>query len=153
MSSDDRIFDAVFPPPSDVDVPTPAATPVLGSSGFEPSSRSPKISQATVETVATEQILWDQCWHTATSFLALADRPINVHQDRDSLLREWIKPYTVEIRKALEHLVPGMLTGRMRQSLSPRDDLLAWYFESAAFVHYVNHVLPSLLEVCPQSNV
>lgn len=148
MSSDDPIFDAVFPPPSDVNPPTPAATPVLASSSFGPSANSPRVSQATAQTVATEQIIWDQCWHTATSFLSLADKPINVDLEGDSLLTEWIKPYTAEVRKAMEYLAPGMLSGCMHQNPFSRDDLLAWYFESAALSHYLKHVFPCLIEVC-----
>lgn len=153
MSSEARIFDAVFPPPSDVEIPTPAATPVLGSSTFEPSANSPKLTQESAQTVATEQIIWDQCWRTATSFLSLPDRPIIVDQDGDALLKEWIKPYTAEVHKALEYLVPGMLTGLLHPDSSSRGDLLAWYFESAVLAHYSKHVFPSLIEVCPQSNV
>ena len=147
MSSHDRIFDTVFPPPSDVDIPTPAATPVLGSSGFGASFGSPKAPQITADTAATDQIIWDQCWHTATSFLTLADGPIDIHQDEGSLKKQWAKPYTPEIRRALHHLMPGMRAGRMQETILSRDDLLAWYFESAALGHYKKHVLSNLVEV------
>ncbi len=148
MTSYDKIFDAVFPPPSDVSDPTPTATPVLGSSIHGASFGSPDPSQTASEGPAFDQITWNRCWHAATSFLALPDQPIDVRQDEDSLKKEWAKPYTSDTRKALQYLAPGMLGGRMQQEVLPRDDLLAWYFESAALGHYKKHILPDLIEVC-----
>ena len=125
---------------------------MLGSSGFEGPFGSPNASQTAAETATTDQIIWDQCWHIATSFLALPDRPIDPRQGKNSIQKEWTKPYTADIRRALHHLMPGMLAGRMQQSILPRDDLLAWYFESAVLGHYKKHVLSSLVKVCPKAS-
>jgi anaphase-promoting complex subunit 2 len=147
MSSHDRIYDNVFPPPSDVDAPTPTATPLLGASAEGAPFGSPEVSQTVAVASATDQITWNQSWHTATLFLALPDKPIDVDQDGGSLKKEWTKPYTAAVRNALHYLRPGMLAERMQQTVLPRDDLLAWYFQHAMMVHYLKHVLPDLLEV------
>ena len=147
MSVHNRIFDAVFPPASDVDVPTPAATPVLGSSVISESFGSPQVSQTTPGSGALEQIKWDRCWHIATTFLSLADEPIKVEQSEETLQRQWVKPYTTEVHKALEHVMPGMLGGLGLGGLPRKDDLLQWYLDEAILGHYTKHVIISSREV------
>lgn len=147
MSPQDRIFDEVFPPPSDVDAPTPTATPLLGSSAEGAPFGSPEPAQAATAVFANDQITWNHSWHVATSFLALPDKAIDVKKHRGLLKQEWTKPCSAAVRNALQYLKPGMLGGRMQQTHLPHDDLLAWYIQSVICPHYVKHVLPDLLEV------
>ncbi len=147
----DRIFASVFPPPSEVDVPTPTATPILGSSGFgEPfGSQHTNTSQPGTETGAAEQIRWDRAWHTATTFLSLRDEPIHTEQDEETLKSTWIKTAEPETQKALIYLLSEASHGRQIRRGSNTDDLLRWYFEEVVLEHYVKHVLPSLIQVVP----
>ena len=150
----DRIFASVFPPPSEVDTPTPTATPILGSSGFgEPfGSQHINASQPGSETGAAEQIKWDRAWHTATTFLSLRDEPIHAQQDEEALKGRWIKPAELQTQKALAYLLSDDSRGRQIRRDSNTDDLLQWYFEEVVLEHYVKHVLPSLIEVIPDSS-
>ena len=145
----DHIFASVFPPPSEVNVPTPTATPILGSSGFgEPfGSQHTYASQPGTETGAAEQIKWDRAWHTATTFLSLRDEPINSEQDEETLKGRWIKPAEPETSKALAYLLSESSRGRQIRTESNSDDLLRWYFEEVVLEHYVKHVLPGLIQV------
>ena len=147
----DRIFASVFPPPSDVEIPTPTATPILGSSAFgEPfGSQHTNASQSGTETGAAEQIKWDRAWHTATTFLSLRDEPIDTEQDEETLKSRWIKPADPETQRALAYLLSGSSRGRQIRRESDTDDLLRWYFEEVVLEHYVKHVLPGLIQVLP----
>lgn len=151
----DRIFASVFPPPSEVDVPTPTATPILGSSGFgEPfGSQHTNASQPSTETGAAEQIKWDRAWHTATTFLSLRDELIHAEQEEETLKRRWIKPADLETQKALAYLLSESSHGRQIRNDSDTDDLLRWYFEEVVLEHYVKHVLPSLVQILSKSQV
>ena len=148
----DRIFASVFPPPSEVDVPTPTATPILGSSGFgEPfGSQHTTASQSATETGAAEQIKWDRAWHTATTFLSLRDEPIHAEQDEETLKGRWIRYAGPETQKALAYLLSESSRGRQLRRESNTDDLLRWYFEKVVLEHYVKHVLPGLIRVIPE---
>ncbi len=148
----DRIFASVFPPPSEVDIPTPTATPILGSSGFGEAfgSQHASASQPNTETGAAEQIKWDRAWHIATTFLLLRDEPIYAEQDEETLKGRWIKPADSETQKALAYLLSETSHGRQIRSDSDTDDLLRWYFEEVVLKHYVKHVLPSLVQVSPE---
>ena len=151
VALEDRIFASVFPPPSEVDVPTPTATPILGSSGFgEPfGSQHTNVSQPGTETGAAEQIKWDRAWHTATTFLSLRDEPIRTEQDEDTLTSRWIKRADPETQKALAYLLSDSSYGRQIRRGLNTDDLLRWYFEDVVLEHYVKHVLPGLVQVVP----
>ena len=150
----DRIFASVFPPPSEIEVPTPTATPILGSSAFgEPfGSQQTNTSQLGTETGAAEQIKWDRAWHTATTFLSLRDGPVHTEQDGENLKSIWIKPAEPETQRALAYLLSEGSRGRQIRRGSDTDDLLRWYFEEVLLVHYVKHVLPSLNQVLPDKN-
>ena len=145
----DRIFASVFPPPSEVDIPTPTATPILGSSAFgEPFGwQHTNASQSGTETGAAEQIKWDRAWHTATTFLSLRDEPIHTEQDEETLKSRWIKPADSETERALAYLLSENSRGRQIRRESETDDLLRWYFEEVVLEHYVKHVLPGLIQV------
>ena len=147
----DRIFASVFPPPSEVEIPTPAATPLLGSSAFgEPfGSQHTDASQSGTETGAAEQIKWDRAWHTATTFLSLRDEPIYTEQDEETWKSRWIKPADPETQRALAYLLSESSRGRQIRRGSDTDDLLRWYFEEAVLEHYVKHILPGLIQVLP----
>ena len=147
----DRIFASVFPPPSEVEIPTPTATPILGSSAFgEPfGSQHINASQPGTETGAAEQIKWDRAWHTATTFLSLRDEPIYTEQDEETLKSRWIKPADPEIDRTLAYLLSESSRGRQIRRESDADDLLRWYFEEVVLEHYVKHVLPGLIQVLP----
>lgn len=147
----DRIFASVFPPPSEVDIPTPTATPILGSSGFgEPfGSQHANAPQPGTETGAAEQIKWDRAWHTATTFLSLRDEPIHAQQDEEALKSRWIKPADPQTQKALAYILSENSRGRQIRRGSDTDNLLQWYFEEVVLEHYVKQVLPNLVQVIP----
>ena len=148
---EDRIFASVFPPPSEVEVPTPTATPILSSSAFgEPfASQYTNASQSGTESGAAEQIKWDRAWHTATTFLSLRDEPIHTEQDEKTLRSKWIKPAELETQRALAYLLSESSSGRQIRRGSNTDDLLRWYLEEVVLEHYVKHVLPTLTQVFP----
>ncbi|KAM0803621.1 hypothetical protein BDR22DRAFT_801479 [Usnea florida] len=151
----DRIFASVFPPPSEVDVPTPTATPVLGTSGFgEPfGSQLTDGSQSGPQTGAAEQIRWDRAWHTATTFLSLRDEPIDMEQNEETLKGIWIKPAYSDTQKAITYLLSESSHGRQIRREADTDDLLRWYFEEVVLEHYVKHVLPGLIQILKKSQV
>ena len=149
MALHDRVFASVFPPPSEVDVPTPAATPVLGSSGFGESFGSQYLSQSPVENSAAEQIKWDRAWHTATSYLTLPSEPINADQDEKTLKDKWIKSVSPETQRALAYILSEDSRARQIRKTSDSDDLLRWYFEDVVLEHYMQYALPGLIKVTP----
>ena len=145
MASFDKIFSSVFPVSSEVDVPTPAATPVLGSSDFGEAFASPNPSQASAESGAAEQVKWDRAWHAATTFLALPNEPIKTDQDENTLKGKWIKPCLPQTQRAMQYVLSEESWGR--QLRKGTDDLLRWYFEDVVLGHYIEHVYPDLNKV------
>lgn len=141
----DRIFASVFPPPSDIEAPTPAATPVLGSSTFGEPFGSPNPPQAGFESSAAEQIKWDRAWHTATTYLSLPNETINTQQDENVLRGKWIKPCQSQTQYALRYIVSE--ESQRYQLRKTQDDLLRWYFEEVVLRHYMQYVLPGLVKV------
>ena len=145
MAFRDRIFASVFPAPSDIEAPTPAATPELGSSAFGEAFGSPVQPQAGFESVAAEQVKWDRAWHVATTFLTLPDEPINQHEEESALRRKWLKSCPPQTQRALQYILSGKEQG---YQIGQRDDnLLRWYFEDVLVPHYMKHVLPGLITV------
>ena len=145
MALREKIFASVFPAPSEVGIPTPAATPVLGSSAFG-ESFGPLSSS--IGTGAAEQIKWDRAWHTATDYLTLIDEPINANQDERTLKAKWIKPCPPQTQAAIQYILSDDSWGRRLRK--DKDDLLRWYFEEVILGHYVEHVLPDLSKVFDQ---
>ena len=150
MTAYERVFTAVFPPPADVTIPTPAATPVLGSTASGESFGDLNTQPSRPQNSAEEQIRWDRAWHTATSFLSLPSEVITIteaKQSEEALKAKWFKPYTLEVANALSYLVsrdsPGV---KLRQSLA-KDNLLQWYYEEVGGRHYLNYVRPALIKV------
>ena len=140
----DRVFNAVFPPSSDLDVPTPTATPLLGSSEFGQPFGSPAPSQQLAGTSASKQIEFNRAWHTATAFLALKDVPVDPNESESALKKRWLKPVTADVRRAIEYVVSRL---RSEEDFQASDDLLRWYFEEMVVNHFVRHVKPRLLKV------
>lgn len=150
MATDDLIFAAVFPPASDADLPTPAATPVLGSSGFGESFGNVSSPNTAPVTGAAEQIKWDRAWHTATTYLSLPNDPITVaqaRQDEDTLRGKWIKPCPPDVVKAITYIVSDSSYGRQLRKGLRNHDLLLWYFKEVGTRHYLACVMPGLLKV------
>lgn len=150
MSLHDRIFSAVFPPSADVVIPTPTATPVLGSTESGESFGGLVAPDTGSESSAAEQIRWDRAWHTATTYLSIANEPITAayaSHDEGSLRGKWIKPFTAEIENAIFYLISEDSRGRQLRKHSVRDDLLQWYYEEVGSRHYVDYVLPGLTRV------
>ena len=146
MSAHDRIFDAVFPPPSELDIPTPSATPLLGSSLFGQPFGSAPVPRPSIETSASRQIEWDRAWHTATAYLSLKDEAIETSESEDVLRKKWVKPLNGEVRRALEYVLLDEESEAEVEG-GVKDDLLRWYFEEVVVTHYVKHVRPELVEV------
>lgn len=157
MTSYERFFRAVFPPPSDVDLPTPTATPVLGSSSFGEAFGSPLLPSETAPvTGAAEQIKWDRAWHTATAYLTLPNEPItifHVKQSEETLRGKWIKPFTADISRAVFYVVSDDSHGRQLRSRLKKDDLLQWYFHEVGVRHYLEYVMPGLIKVYSEDHL
>ena len=147
MASQEAIFAAVFPPSADVIVPTPTATPVLGSTDCGESFGGPVIPDVGAESGAAEQIRWDRAWHTATTYLSLPNEPITATQDEGTLKAKWIKAFDVETANATCYLLSGDSRGRQLRQNSTKDNLLQWYYEEVGSRHYVDHMLPGLTKV------
>lgn len=150
MATDDLIFAAVFPHASDADLPTPAATPVLGSSGFGESFGNISSQSAAPVTGAAEQIKWDRAWHTATTYLTLPDDPITVahtRQEEDTLRGKWIKTCSPDVTKAITYIVSDSSYGRQLRKNLRNHDLLIWYYKEVGSRHYLEYVMPGLLKV------
>ena len=150
MDAYDRMFAAVFPPAADVVLPTPAATPVLGSSGIGESFGGPTAPRPEPETSAEEQIKWDRAWHTATTYLSLPSEVISIvqaKQSEETLKAKWLKPFTPGIANAISYLVSHESRGfQLRKSIL-KDNLLQWYYEEVGCRHYLDCVRPSLIKV------
>ncbi|KAL8715839.1 MAG: hypothetical protein Q9220_000506 [cf. Caloplaca sp. 1 TL-2023] len=151
----DRIFAAVFPPPSESSVPTPAATPVLGGDGFESSPAAKHVVDLNPKDSAAEQVQWERSWHTATTFLSLPNKPLPPLSDRHvtGLLHgTWWKPHTPEIEAAIRYLVSPQSRGVHLRRHEKTHDILQWYFEEAGLRHFVQYVLPQILQALANEN-
>ena len=150
MAAYERIFAAVFPPSADAIVPTPAATPILGSTGLSPSFEGIAFPEPEPQNSAEEQIKWDRSWHTATSFLSLPNELITIahaKQSEDALKAWWLKPFRAETANAVSYIVSDESQGRRLRKGSLKDNLLQWYFEEVVCRHYVDYVLPTVTKV------
>ena len=154
MTAADRVFAAVFPPAADIVLPTPQATPVLGSSAFGESFGSPHLSQnagAFSEGSAAEQVRWDRSWSAATRFLSFTAKPViqNPYEDidEDRLRREWLKPCGPEVASAFSYLLSDDSRAWQMRRFSRKDDLLLWYCEEACIKHFIQYVIPCLKDI------
>ena len=150
MTAYERIFSAVFPPASDASCPTPAATPLLGTSDFGESFGSPSTQETVQEIGATEQIKWNRAWHTATTYLSLpnnAIKTLHTEWSQEVLESQWTKPFTSEVSQAVAYVVSDESYGRQIRKQLKTDDLLQWYLEEVIIRHYLAHVKPGLIKV------
>ena len=151
MAAYERIFAAVFPPSADVVVPTPAATPVLGSSGLGESfggAVAPVVAEA--ESSAEGQIRWDRAWHTATAYLSLPNELLTIahtQQSEEALKAQWLKTFTAETASAVAYLVSTESRGYQLRKGMLKDNLLQWYYEEVCSRHYIDYVRPTLIKV------
>ncbi|KAI4284687.1 MAG: hypothetical protein L6R35_004839, partial [Caloplaca aegaea] len=144
MTAYDRIFAAVFPPPSESSLPTPKATPLLGAGGFEDSADAHIIIDWDPQDSATEQIQWERAWHTATTFLSLPNEelpPAHGESNRNRLHGKWWKPCTPEVSSAIKYLVSPDARGFQLRRNQQDFDLMHWYFEEVGLRHYVHFAL------------
>lgn len=147
-----RVFDSVFPGSRLKDLaPTPAATPVLGST--EPghtfggdSNQSFNAPEASVSESIPEQVIWDRHWHTATTFLTFPDKALVAGEDVEDLklLRSRLSKPRCEVSEALVYLASKQ--PKALNSSDPEQDLLAWYTNEVRR-HFLAFVRPMLLEV------
>lgn len=150
MAAYERIFAAVFPPSADAVVPTPAATPILGSTGLGQSFGGFSVPEPEPQNSAEEQIKWDRSWHTATSYLSLPNELITVahaRQSEDALKARWFKPFRAETANDVSYIVSSESQGRKLRKGLVKDNLLQWYFEEAVCRHYMYYVLPTVIQV------
>ncbi|KAL8860580.1 MAG: hypothetical protein Q9178_002933 [Gyalolechia marmorata] len=150
MTAVDRVFAAVFPPLNENSIPTPAATPVLGSAGFEGSADAQLTIDWDLRDTAAEQVQWERAWHTATAFLSLPNEHLPPLKDSNDLSRQhikWRKKCTPDIAAALKYIVSLDSQGARLRRGQKQHDLLQWYFEEAGLRHFVQHVRPRILQL------
>lgn len=150
MTAVDRIFTAVFPPPSEASLPTPKATPVLDTGTFEGTPEAHLDIDWEPQDSATEQVQWERAWHTATTFLSLPKEELpSAHgkENKNRLHGKWWKSCTPEISAAIKYLVSPDSRGLLLRQNQKQHDLLHWYFEEVGLRHYIHFVRPPLLQV------
>lgn len=156
MTAYERIFAAVFPPPSEASLPTPKATPLLDLGAFEGSAEAQTLIDWEPQDSATEQVQWERAWHTATTFLSLPSEelpPAHGESNRNRLHGKWWKTCTPEISAAIKYLVSPDSKGLLLRKTQMQHDLLHWYFEEVGLRHFVHFVRPPILEVFPDNHV
>ena len=155
-----RIFSSVFPPPSDIDLPTPTVTPLIPSSSTfdSPSPASSKSNKVPEHpgSGAAEQIKWDRAWHTATAFLSLPAKAILATKGEENVRQQWCKTADTETRKALEYVLDEDSKGRRLRTTKndgfKGEDLLRWYFESQIVGHFMTFMRPVLYDLFAKNN-
>ena len=141
MAARKRLFQAVFPPPTQNSFPTPTATPVLGQGSFGTSFGATPQSQ---DDSVSESIKFERAWHHATELLAIKTAPLTLKdasEDADTIRNGWLKRPSQTALDAITYV----LSHRSRTG-SKDDDLLYWYSQEVGR-HYLDFQLPSLLNV------
>lgn len=144
------VFSAVFPSSTKATIPTPAATPLLGSDPFGGASfgfSNPSLLDAGDR--ASERIRWERAWHSATSFLSLRDvaiHSVNGADDFESLQKEWIRSCSAEVSSSITYVVSEQSEGRQLRSSNREDNLIDWYTQEVGR-HYIRYQLPQVLKV------
>ncbi|KAL8763509.1 MAG: hypothetical protein Q9184_000721 [Pyrenodesmia sp. 2 TL-2023] len=149
MTAYDRVFASVFPPPSDTSIPTPKATPVLGTGGFEGSGEAQLDIDWDPQDSATEQVQWERAWHTATEFLSLPNEelpPVYGESNRSRLHGKWWKKFTPDVSTALRYLLSPDSRGFILRKNEKQYDLLHWYFGEVGLRHFIQYVRPQVLK-------
>jgi anaphase-promoting complex subunit 2 len=146
MAARKRIFEAVFPSPSQKSLPTPQATPLIGTGSFVSSSFGEGDYQ---EDDTLESIKWERAWHNATEFLSLPNNPLTLEEaaQHDEVIRQrWVKQHTDAASKAIEYLLSHKTRGS-----KPDEDLLSWYTQEVCR-HYLEYQLVVVTNVLSQED-
>ena len=147
------VFSAVFPSATKATIPTPSATPLLGSAPFGGASFAfSDPSPLDGGDRASERIIWERAWHSATSFLSLQDATIRTQDGEDdlgSLQKRWIKPCSAEVASSITYVVSEQSEGRRLRASSWEDNLIDWYTQEVGR-HYFQYQLPQVLKVTAQ---
>ena len=142
MAARKRLFEAVFPPPTQKSLPTPTATPVIPQGSFGGSSfGDPAHSQ---EDSVTEDIKFERAWHHATELLSIRNAPLtseDASKDVGAIQDKWIKRPSRTASDAIAYVISCQ-----SRSGSKGDDLLHWYTQEVGR-HYLDHQLPVLINV------
>lgn len=144
MTAYDRVFAAVFPPPSE------PPTPRIGTGGFEGAPQAQFAIDWFPRDSATEKTQWERAWHIATTFLSLPSEQlpkINSTRSIDKLHGTWWKTCTPQIEASIRYLISPKSRGVLLRQGQPQHDLLQWYFEEIGLRHFVHHVRPAILKV------
>lgn len=148
LAAQKRVFTSIFPTSSAATtVPTPVATPVLGSTGEGQSFGGPQIplspDLSSPSDIGAEHIKWNRAWHIATSFLKLPEEQITyVHAnlDENQLRGHWMKEGNTEVSRAVSYLFSS--PGTHHQD----GDLVAWYTNDVRR-HFLAYVRPVVTQV------
>ena len=139
MAARKRLFEAVFPAPTQKSLPTPQATPLIGTGSFVTS-----FGDDSLEDSAAEGILWERAWHHATTFLSLPSRPITleeVSQSKEVIRSRWLKECSPSTADAV-----ALVLAQRPSGIQPEDDLLSWYTQEVRR-HYIECQLRVILNV------
>ncbi|MCJ1248476.1 hypothetical protein MMC30_005694 [Trapelia coarctata] len=150
MATRRAVLRAVFPSSTKATIPTPSATPLLGSAPFGGASfvfSDP--SPLDGGDRASERIRWERAWHSATSFLSLRDaaiHPVNGEDDFESLQKRWIKTCSAEVSSSIAYVVSERSEGRQLRASNREDNLIDWYTQELGR-HYIQYQLPQALKI------
>ncbi|KAL8691301.1 MAG: hypothetical protein Q9218_003445 [Villophora microphyllina] len=150
MTAYDRVFAAVFPPPSE------PPTPRIGTGGFEGAPPAPLTIDWSPQDSATEQVQWERAWHVATTFFSLPSEPLpstNNPRDIDKLYGKWWKPCTPQTAASINYLIAPESQGARLRKHQKQHDLLQWYLEECGLRHFVHHVRPLILKALQKGEV
>ena len=140
-----RVFESIFPSVVQKSVPTPTATPLIGSGEFGQASFDSS-REFSVEDPAAESIRWERAWHNATAFLSLPNAAIDLQEAslRDDVLsKKWIKPCSKEASNSIAYIVSDWSPARRLRDGKEEYDLLRWY-RSEIERHFVDYQVPVL---------
>ena len=140
-----RVFESIFPSMVQKSIPTPTATPIIGSGGFSQASFDSS-QESGVDDPAAERIRWERAWHNATAYLSLPNAPVDLQQASlkdDILTKRWIKPCTKEVSSSVAYIVSEGSVGRRLRDGKEEHDLLRWY-RSEIERHYVDYQVSAL---------
>ncbi len=148
MASRRRVFHAVFPTHSEAEIPTPQATPVLGSGSFDAPPGHQETPSQEVEDVALERIKWERAWHNATAFLALPERTVGLDDASTKgfwAQYGWARSVNNETTRGISYVLSNAARGKVIGGKGKRT-LLEWYGQEMTR-HYVDRELPLLTKV------
>lgn len=157
-----RVFDSLFSPISVV--PRPDSISASQQSeraipGYSGSSRPSRAKAKVLNEPEPERVTWQQSWHAATTFLAVADGGYNLLmayedsdcEDEEGGLKHWNhQPPSKDVLDALGHVVQlrKPLTGLVDSSRSDSHGLLEWY-DKEIRRHFLKNFRTVLVQVSP----